>query len=500
MSQFKRSEVLSLRTKTHSIRWFLIAYIGFAAAMEIFAAVISDNIIYDVTNSSQNIFYCNTRLSDYYSSVQNMDLLVSDLVYENDPDVQKDFTNLKNTARTDVEWCITHTEGLLQKRFKRLENMLDYYVVPLDNFLQEKGRTAYSCYRELRYRAGLINTTSSMYYRYLSAYMDEKANQLKRQWTRKKYILMTVFGVYTVTWIMAALFFSRHIIRPLSAVIRGIKDLEQECYQFPSIPTSIEELGILNTAMQHLARKLQVHMETLQTNMRMEKELLQKENENLAMQNLVTEANLNNLQAQINPHFLFNTLSMISHSAYLSGNHDICDMMDHLAAVLRYALDKSNSLSTLFEEIEAVQNYFFIQKKRFGQRISFETDLAPDVPNVPIPAIILQPLVENSLLHGVKNMTENGEILIKIRKYQNRINIHVEDNGSGISPSQLEQIEAELYDSDHTNTEKSKTSIGLLNVYRRLSAYYGKDLRFSIESEEECGTVVTLNIPVLVLH
>ena len=119
-----------------------------------------------------------------------------------------------------------------------------------------------------------------------------------------------------------------------------------------------------------------------------------------------------------------------------------------------------------------------------------------DVPNIRMPAIILQPLVENSIIHGVGDVTEQGEIIIKLRRENERVNIHVEDNGVGMKAEQLEELLAEIFDQDQVKKDEGRIGLGLKNVYRRLLAYYGTELRFSVESEEDCGTIVTINIPV----
>ena len=479
-----------------SIRHYLIMYIGFAIIAGIVITAFSNYAIHVVTASSREIFACNSELADFYSTIREMDAMASELVYEDNEENPVKFSMLRQRAENNLSWCIEHVDKKMQRRFRRLISMLDYYQAPLDDYMRDKESSPYTCYLNLRYRAGLITSTSSKYYGWLAAYMSENASAMEKQWTLRRNILLGIFVLYTFIWFLIAGFFSREIADPLAVIAAGARELKQENYNIPEANSSVLEVKILNDAIQDMAKQIELHINTLKDNAWLEKQLLSRENENLAMYSLMTEANLRNLQSQINPHFLFNTLSMISHSAYIDGNVEVSEMMDRLSAVLRYALDKADQASSLYEELESIRNYFYIQQKRFGDRILFRIDMGNDVPNIRMPAIILQPLVENSIIHGVGDVTEQGEIIIKLRRENERVNIHVEDNGVGMKAEQLEELLAEIFDQDQVKKDEGRIGLGLKNVYRRLLAYYGTELRFSVESEEDCGTIVTINIPV----
>ena len=161
-----------------------------------------------------------------------------------------------------------------------------------------------------------------------------------------------------------------------------------------------------------MAGAIQNNIRLLKYNIEMDKQLLERENENLNMKNLLYQTELKSLQAQINPHFLFNTLNMIAKKAALSGDSETNLLMENISALLRYGLDKANKISTLKEELSCIENYFFIQQRRFEGRVSFVMDVPDYVPDISMPAMTLQPLVENSVIHGIKDVLENAEVIL----------------------------------------------------------------------------------------
>jgi len=289
--------------------------------------------------------------------------------------------------------------------------------------------------------------------------------------------------------------YSRSILHPIQILMANTRKVQNGDYRLEPIGNSCSELAVMAKTMEEMAQQVQRNMDVLKKNAELEQALHQEESQRLVMQNLVTQAELRSLQSQINPHFLFNTLSMISKSAYLNHDTTTNELIDCLAEFLRYALEKSSTTATLEEEIHSIHNYLFIQKKRFGQRLDFEIDVPREIPRLKMPAIILQPLVENAIKHGVDSMTNAAVVSLKVRKRDNTIRIQVEDNGVGMSAETLEKLQASLSLGLETSQGGQGTGIGLTNVYRRLKMYFGKEMHFNIESDEGCGTLVTIDLP-----
>ncbi|MCA2000875.1 MAG: sensor histidine kinase, partial [Chloroflexi bacterium] len=206
------------------------------------------------------------------------------------------------------------------------------------------------------------------------------------------------------------------------------------------------------------------------------------------------KAELRALQAQINPHFLYNTLDTIIWMAESKQTGQVVKIVSALSNFFRISLSKGMDWITIGEEVERVRNYLTIQKMRYRDILDYKIDVSEDVAENTILKLILQPLVENALYHGIKNKRQGGTISVRARrKNENEIMLEVEDDGIGFTPEKLKKLRAEL--EDDSGDIKLESGFGIGNVNRRIRLYYGKPYGLSIESEYASGTRVTLVIP-----
>jgi two-component system sensor histidine kinase YesM len=221
------------------------------------------------------------------------------------------------------------------------------------------------------------------------------------------------------------------------------------------------------------------------------KELLDskmKEQENLK------KAELRALQAQINPHFLYNTLDTIIWMAESKQTDQVVQIVTALSSFFRISLSKGMDWITIGEELERIRSYLTIQKMRYRDILDFKIEVDDDVAENTILKLILQPLVENALYHGIKNKRQGGTIIIRARRTDSdEVQLEVEDNGIGFTPAKLEQLRAEL--EDDSGDMRFESGFGLGNVNKRIRLYYGKPYGLSVQSEYASGTCVTLVIP-----
>ncbi|MBK9050581.1 MAG: sensor histidine kinase [Chloroflexi bacterium] len=221
------------------------------------------------------------------------------------------------------------------------------------------------------------------------------------------------------------------------------------------------------------------------------KELLDakiKEQENLK------KAELRALQAQINPHFLYNTLDTIIWMAESKKTDRIVEMVTALSNFFRISLSKGMDWITIGEEVERINSYLTIQKMRYHDILDFKIEVDESISENTILKLMLQPLVENALYHGIKNKRQGGTITIRIRrKGGDEVLIEVEDDGIGFTPEKLVQLQAEL--EDDAGDMKLESGFGIGNVNKRIRLYYGKPYGVSVQSEYSTGTLVTLVIP-----
>ena len=477
-----------------SIRTQIYAVLALTTAFCVIVALLSGISTQEAIQGTRIFFDCNSALSDFYVAVEEMDSAARDWLYSDSDEEYERYRLLSGQAREDLELIRGNVDRQLAWRFGLLANMLDYYQKSIDVYLE--GKTAvYATYNDLSYRCLLIRNTSTEYYTALAEYLQANADAIQSRWQQKQAVQFIALALLVVAGLAIASTYGRSILRPIHTLMENARRIQKGDFHLEPIGEASAELVVMADTFAEMASQVEQNMGVLKQNAQLEQRLLRQESERLAMQNLVTRAELRSLQAQINPHFLFNTLSMISKSAYLNHDATTSELIDRLAEFLRYALDKSSTTSTLRGEINSIQNYLFIQKKRFGGRLDFVVDVPEEIPNLRMPAIVLQPLVENAIKHGIGPLTDAAVISLKIRLREGRVRIQIEDNGIGMSADRLEELQSCLKLGLDSSGDSQNAGIGLTNVYRRLKIYFGGDLQFTIESEEHCGTLITIGLP-----
>lgn len=229
-----------------------------------------------------------------------------------------------------------------------------------------------------------------------------------------------------------------------------------------------------------------------------------KQKEALVYQAQIREQKLENQQqqmeykmlaSQINPHFLYNTLETIRMKAFAAGNREVAMAIKLLGKSLRYVLDNTGTVSTtLAREIDYLRIYFSIQQLRFGDRIRYGIEVQDglDLEDYQILPLLLQPIVENAISHGLENVEENGTVDIKIFEQDDTcLCIDISDNGAGMSEKELMQLRKNISEKDTSRTQ----SIGLYNINQRIQLCYGPEYSLSVNSIRGKGTIVSLRLP-----
>ena len=251
-------------------------------------------------------------------------------------------------------------------------------------------------------------------------------------------------------------------------------------------PVANDEVGIVTAAFNQMVASLKDNME--QARQRIELESAMKEKQ-LLMEAHLKDTQLKYLQSQINPHFLFNTLNACAQLAMLEGADRTYTYVQNVADFYRYNVRKKDGVATLAEEIGLVDNYIYIINVRFSGEIHFIKEIEEGVTDVPMPAMILQPLVENALYHGIKLRRGLGHILVDAAQEDGNVRICVRDDGAGMTPERLQQLRQSL-------DAEEQIGFGLRTVYQRLRLLYGAQCSIELESEPNAGTAVTLRFPI----
>lgn len=204
------------------------------------------------------------------------------------------------------------------------------------------------------------------------------------------------------------------------------------------------------------------------------------------------EAELKILQAQIKPHFLYNTLDTIQWMAQEYKAYKIVDIVNALTTLFRIGLNKGNEFITIEEEIEHIKSYLIIQMTRYDSKIEYEIEMDPAVKHYQLLKLTLQPLVENAIYHGIRNKRGKGKITIRIRQKNDALELTVHDTGIGIEKERLQQLNHAL----ETMSDEHKKGYGLYNVNERIKLTHGSPFGLQVESEYEKGTTIIALLPI----
>jgi two-component system, sensor histidine kinase YesM len=210
------------------------------------------------------------------------------------------------------------------------------------------------------------------------------------------------------------------------------------------------------------------------------------------------DAELKALLMQINPHFLYNTLEVVSAIADCEGIEKISDITQSLSKILRYNIDLKSEKVKIRDEVNNCKDYFLILQSRFENNLEIETEFDVETENYIVVKMILQPLIENSIKHGIEKKIGKGQIMLSVKKLDEWIKIEIKDNGIGFSEEKLEEFKKYMEDMTTKFYDSTATkSLGLKNVYARLRIFFGDKLGFNIESHIGLGTTISISFPAI---
>lgn len=260
------------------------------------------------------------------------------------------------------------------------------------------------------------------------------------------------------------------IIQPVNIMLDKVKKVGRGKFDMIPIEAEIEEIEELDEGINKMARKISALLE----NVRQEKE----------MQHL-TELQL--IQAQVNPHFLYNTLDTIVWLIEGGMTDDAAEMISSLSIFFRTSLSKGNDIIPLSEEERHTLSYLEIQQYRYRDILEFEINIPKELSGIPVPKLSIQPLAENALYHGIKNRRGKGKILIEGREEEDALVLTVSDNGQGMTPERLHEVQEAIRTGE-------RAGFGLAAVAERIALYYGPGYGMKIFSEEGKGTTVEIRL------
>ena len=281
-------------------------------------------------------------------------------------------------------------------------------------------------------------------------------------------LLISIFAI-----IVISIFIARQISRPVQQLESSMRQVTAGNLETRiTIYSSEREVRALAKSFNHMVSRIQN---------------LIKENEK--EQELKRRSDLDALQAQINPHFLYNTLDSIVWMAECNQNDEVIQMVDALAMLFRISTSGGRNMIPLEDELNHAKNYMLIQKHRYTDKFDFEINVDDELRELRVPKIILQPLIENSIYHGVRYLVDPGIIRITAEIIDDVLYISIFDNGNGMTEEELENI---------WDKKPSKNrGVGIRNVKERVQLMMGKEFGLTYKSTKEVGTTAIITLPVV---
>ncbi|MBE5967825.1 MAG: HAMP domain-containing protein [Lachnospiraceae bacterium] len=441
-----------------------------------------NNLIETLADVQKYVYeYLNTKSSDslenYYRSEQTYRELIDKLnrkVIDDDRMLMQ--KNIKNMSESYLN---TVDDAVNAKRGRNIEK----YKV--------KYEDAFTLYEYIR---TYINSLNNEHFKYNSNHYMLLLMSLHYLEVISTAVLLVIM-IFNIILIIVV---TRSITGPLRNLTEAANEVAAGNFEVDLLQTnSADELEIVTKAFNTMIFSIHEYIIKTKESMELQSKMEQKE---LMMTNHLKDAQLKYLQAQINPHFLFNTLNAGAQLAMMEGADKTCLFIENMAEFFRFNMKSFDRDSTIGDELKLVDSYIYILNVRFQDGINFYKEVDEEVLDKRVPSMILQPVVENAVNYGIRNIEYEGRIELKVYQERDTILITITDNGAGMDKSTIDRImNARLQDSAALKAgavAKDSNGIGLGNVINRLRLYYDREDIFKIESGgPNKGTRVTIYIP-----
>ncbi|MCI8741388.1 MAG: sensor histidine kinase [Lachnospiraceae bacterium] len=318
--------------------------------------------------------------------------------------------------------------------------------------------------------------------------------------THQKILRDTYVGQYTsvsLVIFVAAIamiflgFMVEQVLDPIQELSRAVQRIQQEEFDIPDLPVLAEdEIGQLNRSFNQMKKRMSRVICELKEKQLLSEKVHEQELRIMNHEKLLEKTRLSLLQSRINPHFLFNTLNVISGMANMEQARTTNELILCLSRIFRYNLDNRSGLVKLSQELTVIKSYVFIEKKRFGERLVYRLRADADLEAYKIPPFTLQPFIENSIKHGILKKEKGGIVAIRICVRKGWLIIKILDNGVGMEPGRREAILGSIGAAEPGG---EISGIGMYNVFSRLRLLY-PDCQLKILTRKNKGTCIEIRV------
>lgn len=293
-----------------------------------------------------------------------------------------------------------------------------------------------------------------------------------------KNTIIFISSIIVLMLVIVIVTFSFYITKPLKIIENCMIQVSKGDFSVRSHVRSQDEIGQISNTFNYMTEQIgQLIKERFQLRLKFK------------------DAQLESLHAQINPHFLYNTLQVIGSVACEKEVYEVDNMLMSLSSMLRYTVKSGGNIVTLKDEINNVENYLALQKFRFEDKLNYSINIPEELYTVKVPKLILQPIVENSIVHGIEKLKTPGNISIHCQLEEGFCSVIVRDNGVGMKQEDIDKLQKYFNSYNEHLSDEDDKKIGLYNVYQRMLLLYDKKFSMHITSDKMQGVEVRLNIP-----
>ena len=488
----KKFRQLSLQAKMSSI-FILVNLVVFAVTVILILGINS------MSSEIDMVYQGNLRLNELSDALTAVQDSMTEYLDSKTSDSLEEFYRSEQIYAQMVQGLSDDvTEAAFRRMERSIRHMSEEYLDLVGQTIEAKrGRNVE------KYRVRYENATQM--YEYINTYIYSLNNEQFRS-NSENYSRLSVafrsfelFSVITLTIVAVisvaiVVKLTGEIISPLKRLTVMANEVAGENFDTELLPVQSEdEIGVVTGAFNQMVISIRQYLERLRQSMERQRSLMEKE---LLMDSHLKDAQLKYLQAQINPHFLFNTLNAGAQLAMMEGADRTYDYIQNAADFFRYNVKKGNDIVTLREELELIDHYIYILNVRFSGDIHYEKEISDDLLDCAVPSMILQPIVEICVNHGIREMSGEGRIsLTENHGEEDTLVISIRDNGIGMDAEIIEKLRNGTYHEERQSSGSNGIAMG--NVIARLKLFTQNEDVMTIRSDgRNQGTEVILYLPV----
>lgn len=455
------------------------------------------------------MFVKNVQLTELSHNIDNIDKELLNFLTTLNSDSFDMYMRNSDNLRNEAENMIKPSYDNNQMMLTDIANMINEYLQQADFAIEAKrGRDINSCNERYK-KAKEISNNIDYYIKQLNFNQfnasTEKYFYMSGKIKTLQYLNIAIIALNLLFNIVLIFWFTSKMSVPIVNLAKSAEEISKGNFDTENVVVNTkDEIKVMADAFNAMKDNIKNHIDDLKSQAEIEAKLMDEKVQNLKMKSLLKSAEIQALQSQINPHFMFNTLNAGVQLAMMEDAERTGIFLEKMSNLFRYNLRKIDKPVTLMEELNNLYTYIYILEVRFGDLIKFTFDISDDISEIAnellMPAMIIQPLIENACIHGIGDMETGGEVILKASKADNFIELIVEDNGAGMDANTLKNI-MDLEKEATRERKQSKightTGIGLDNVHRRLNVFYEREDVLSIESEPKVGTKIKLMLPLI---